>query len=208
MDIVECFIKEQYRDLPELSDDVLMSQYCSTQSVRKRLSQIKNVLLEFGLTHLDASLAAKKLLNIPPGTKAKVRGDQFNRIVANEVRAQMKKLKIDGQIDMQVEKRHDMFHEIPDWILTRDKKVLVGYNQISLFGGGHQLNRASKYVLDDSLHAKLSKRRVKMVCVVKDIPKGMRGKSHDILIKGIARKRIYCVGGIKKLLREFFVDTK
>jgi len=204
MNIIDQFIKDQHRNIPELEDDSLIANYYATKSVKKRLETIKAVLCEYGINHTKSAIIAKKLLVIPPGTKSTVRGNKFNEIVCKEIKNILKKLNVELEFD--IEKKHCGFHEIPDWIITNGKKTLVGYNQISLFGGGHQLNRASKYVMDDIWHAKLSKKRIKMVCVVKDIPVRSRGKSLNILMKGIEKKRIYCVGGIKKLIKSFFVE--
>lgn len=202
MTLIDEFKKQQYRELTELDDDVLFSRYCDTPSVKKRVSEIKSVLREHGLSHSACALLAKKLLVIPPGTKSHIRGCMFNDIVKREIMKVLGRSKAD--VCAEFEKHHACFPEIPDWILSKGNKILVGFNQISLFGGGHQLNRASKYVMDDSIHRLLSKRRIKMVCVVKDLPVKATGKSRDILLKGIDKKRIYCVGGLKKLIAEYF----
>lgn len=201
-DILDLFIKEQYKDLPNLTDDMLIADYYKTKSVKKQLDNIKKVLEEYKISHVNCCKIAKKLLVIPPGTKSHIRGCKFNDIISIEIKKSIKRLKLN--LDFKLEKKHDSFHEIPDWIISNDKKTLVGYNQISLFGGGHQLNRGSKYILDDTLHKKLNKKRIKMVCIVKDIPKSKKGKSYDILLKGIEKKRIYCIGGIQKLIKEYF----
>ena len=41
--------------------------------------------------------------------------------------------------------------EIPDFYILNTKlnKAIIGMNQISLIGGGHQTNRASKYILNN-----------------------------------------------------------
>lgn len=199
--IIDEFKKQQYRALPELDDDVLFSRYCDTPSVKKRVCEIKSLLREYGLTHTQCAALARKLLVVPPGTKSHIRGCMFNQIIKREI---LKVLGCNDDVKAEFEKYHPCFSEIPDWVLTKGKKILVGYNQISLFGGGHQLNRASKYIMDDALHRTLSKRRIKMVCVVKDLPLKATGKSHHILLKGIEKKRIYCVGGLKKLIRDYF----
>jgi hypothetical protein len=197
-ELIDNFIKKQHRNLPELDDDALIADYHSCKSVKTRLLKIKTVLLEYGMTHTASTQIARKLLEVPPGTKSHVRGSKFNDIIANEVKRKA------GGLDFQREKKHSFFHEIPDWIVTKGRKTLVGYNQVSLFGGGHQLNRASKYILDDTFHAKLSKNNIKMVCIVRDVPHVGKGKSFHILSTGIVKKRLYCIGGIGALLNEYF----
>jgi hypothetical protein len=201
------FIKEQYRELPELNDDRLIANYCQTRSVKKRCELLQTILVDAGLSYYKACQVSKKLLLqflIPAGTKSKVRGDRFNAIIAKEITICLKKLKINHSVIFDLEKKNSQFHEIPDWIITKNDKLLVGFNQISLFGGGHQINRASKYILDESMHDRLTTKNIKMVCVVKDLPIKNGGKSKDIFLKGIEKKRIYCIGGIKKLLQEYF----
>lgn len=202
MKLIDDFKKKQYRELPELDDDVLFSRYCDAPSVKRRLAEIKCLLQDYGLSHTQCASLAKKLLVIPPGTKSHIRGCMFNEIVKREIKKILRKKS--PEVCAEFEKHHASFSEIPDWIICKGNKILVGFNQISLFGGGHQLNRASKYIMDDTIHRKLSKRRIKMVCIVRDLPVNSTGKSRNILIKGIEKKRIYCVGGLKKLIQEYF----
>lgn len=204
--MVDAFIKEQWKDLPELNDEFLIASYLKSRSVQSRLKTVKTALVEAGLTHTQSHKLATKILVpflIPAGTKSTIRGCRFNEIISAEIKTCLSKLKMRG-VKYDREKKHDMFHEIPDWIIVRNGKTLVGYNQISLFGGGHQINRGSKYVLDDALHRKLARMRIKMVCIVKDLPVTQRGKATEILQKGIKAKRIYCIRGIKKLIHEYF----
>ena len=42
--------------------------------------------------------------------------------------------------------------------------------------------------------------------VVKDLPINSKGKSHKIMIHAIKTKRIYCLKGLNKLIKEYFVD--
>ena len=209
-EIIKKFIKEQYKELSQLQDDMLTADYYCTKSVKKRVEFVKKLLLDAGLSHFKSHEICKKLMMnclVPAGTKSKVRGDHFNHIIANEISISLKKLKIEGCVFL-TEKSHAMFHEIPDWIITNKDKILVGFNQISLFGGGHQVNRGGKYIMDDAIHRKLARENIKMVCVVKDIPIQKHGKSHNILIKGIKTQRLFCIRGLRKLIKDYFVNTK
>lgn len=199
-------MKLQYRELPELNDDMLIADYCKSKSVIRRLHLLKNILLEAGISHVKSHEICKKLLLeclIPAGTKSNVRGGKFNHIIAKELALNLKKLKMKDYA-LCVEKKHAMFPEIPDWIIQKGRKTLVGFNQISLFGGGHQLNRGYKYIMDDKMHADHKRLNVKMVCIVKEIPINKGGKSHSILMKGIKTQRIFCVGGLNKLIKDYF----
>lgn len=201
------FMKTQYRDLPELEDDMLIADYCKSASVCKRMCAIKCALLSAGLSASKSHSVSKKLLPwiVPAGTKSKIRGDRFNEIVAREVRRWAKR--IPGCV-FKREHKHRCFDEIPDWIVERDGKTLAGFNQISLFGGGHQVNRGNKYVLDDAFHDRLSPENVRMICVVKDVPRASGGRSSKavkILERGLEKRRIYGVAGVRRLLDEYFV---
>ena len=123
---------------------MLIADYHKTNSVKKQLEYIKSILIKHGLSHTVCNKIARELLVIPPGTKSHIRGYRFNQIIKKEIQKCLRKLKLDKDVVFEVEKKHCKFHEIPDWVITKGKKTLVGYNQISLFGGGHQLNRGSK----------------------------------------------------------------
>lgn len=207
MSIIDKFIKNQYKELEELEDKYLSAYYSKSKSVIKRSNEIKCILLDLGMSHLQCNTICKKLQNIivPVGTKSKIRGDLFNSIIAKEIRLCLKKLKIKN-VKFDLEKKHAMFPEIPDWIIKKNNKILVGFNQIALFGGGHQLNRGSKYIMDDGMHKKLANKSIKMICVVKDIPLKHHGKAKNILIKGIINNRIFCIGGLMKLIKEYFIS--
>ena len=51
--------------------------------------------------------------------------------------------------NIQVEKQHPSFkmQEIPDFYIETANRIIIGFNQIDLWNGGAQLNRASKYIL-------------------------------------------------------------
>ncbi len=201
------FIKTQYKDISELGDDVLLAQYCESRAMERRVERVRGILQKCGVEDKKCKRIMKKLVDIliPPGVKAKIKGDVFNNVIGDELEALIKGIR--KKLQFKRESPHVMFSEIPDWVITHGNKTLVGYNQVSLFGGGHQLNRASKYVMEDTTHRKLARKGIRMVCVVSDVPRNTKAgsKTHKILTNGIRKKRIYCVRGLRKLLKEFFV---
>jgi hypothetical protein len=54
--------------------------------------------------------------------------------------------------------------ERPDWYVLEKNtsKVIIGMNQLDLWGGGQQHNRGSKYLLDNKINTDKSK----LLCVV------------------------------------------
>jgi hypothetical protein len=83
---------------------------------------------------------------IPAGTKGVIRGNKFNNIVKNYIITINLDIK---RFDICFEKKHNNFitTEIPDWYIY-DKsinRIIIGMNQLDLWGGGQQLNRGSKY---------------------------------------------------------------
>lgn len=83
---------------------------------------------------------------IPAGTKGVVRGNKFNNIVKEYII----KIGLDNEkFDICFEKKHDNFitTEILDWYIYEKttNRIIIGMNQLDLWGGGQQLNRGSKY---------------------------------------------------------------
>jgi hypothetical protein len=83
---------------------------------------------------------------VPPGTKGVIRGNKFNNIVKEYI----ENLSLNPEVyEVCFEKNH-LTHttsEIPDWYILHKEtnKILIGMNQLDLWGGGHQTNRGSKY---------------------------------------------------------------
>lgn len=184
------------------NEEEMMSIYQETPSVKARMARLDRILAEEGLTSRKREVLSRRLvcMLVPAGTKGAVRGRLFNKMVEGEVSRALGRRR---GVSFSVEKAHPLFQEIPDWVLHKNNKTLVGFNQVSLFGGGHQVNRGGKYVMDDTLHRRLARRGVRMVCIVKDFPSRGKGKGWEITCAGVAKKRLYPLGGIKELVEEF-----
>lgn len=117
--------------------------------------------------------------------KAVKQGLAFNCIVANKIN---ELIQTKPYMKLEVEKSFEGLDEIPDWILTNSQtgRTLIGYNQIDLWGGGHQYNRASKYIIDNTIHERLSYKNAKLICVVCSFIeiKNTTNKLYNILQKG------------------------
>ncbi len=57
--------------------------------------------------------------------------------------------------------------EIPDWYILEKstKKVIIGMNQLDLIGGGQQINRGYKYLIDNK-HNTINSKLLCVICVM------------------------------------------
>lgn len=154
------------KTLLQLSDAQLLPELTRCPSVKRQIQQLQNVLDAF----IDDDLVKENVIQrylpdlIPPGTKAIVRGNKFNHIVQQcilDMRAWNRQL-----FDVCFEKKCPIHitTEIPDWyILERaTQRILIGMNQLDFWGGGQQLNRGSKYLLNNPHNHSTSK----LMCVI------------------------------------------
>jgi hypothetical protein len=134
-----------------LSDQALREIYRQQPSVRRRENLMRYALAARGVAADEISAVVEDLtdsLLVPPGTKATVRGGVFNQIVANYLRS----LPICNRpgIVLAFEQFCPLAPtgEIPDWYVwdIGGNRALIGMNQVDLWSGGAQINRADKYV--------------------------------------------------------------
>lgn len=180
----------------------------NSPSFLKRQQQIIDVIKRNKIKISHAQKIAKDLIGYTtqPGIKAALRGNHFNRVVSDTIKAIIKNKK---HIEFKTEISHCQFDEKLDWYLynTRSKNIIAGFNQIDLWNGGAQYNRASKYILGESFHKHLSKRKIKLLCVVYNSPNKVRinTKLYKILSVGFHKKRICYLKGLKKIINEFIL---
>jgi hypothetical protein len=160
------FLKRQVcpEVLEQLSDQTLLPLFLASVSMKRKTNRIKEILSPLQESEMKEIILQKCLVEmIPPGTKGVIRGNMFNSIVKNKI----KDLNLcPNRFSIGFEKNdlHIKFDEIPDWyILDKStQRVLIGMNQLDLWAGGHQLNRASKYI-QKSMDLPVD---FKLVCVV------------------------------------------
>lgn len=144
----------------ELSDDAMFAFFRKSPSVQARCDTLRNALERNGVSSVTSARIVRDVFDallVPAGVKAHTRGMLFNAIVGRELRDALRKVDAE-RYELSFETRTPIVTEIPDWMI-RDAvtgRLLVGFNQIDLWSGGHQLNRGGKYVLDDRLHRRLS----------------------------------------------------
>ena len=88
-------------------------------------------------------------------------------------------------------------------MIKTNKKTIVGYNQLDMWKGGAQINRAAKYILDEALHQRLNKKNIYVVCVVsrKLELKSTNSKIMNIVTVGLKKDRLMWPHGLRAYLK-------
>ena len=177
----------------------------------KNSKSLKNKIVGY-ISHLENNDISedkrKKMIEeylpylIPPGLKGVIRGNKFNQIIKTHILS----LNLDKTIyDIQFEKKYlDTTSEIPDWyILEKEtQKVMIGMNQLDIWGGGQQFNRGSKYILTFSNNSE----KVRLVCVIanKIIFKSNKNKAFKFFQKGFEENTLCYLKNLKNIIIQFF----
>ena len=201
-----------YKNYEILTDDMLLSYYKDTPSVKKTVQHLYDVLKKHDVDHGRARCIIRNMLPmvVPPGTKSKLKGDILNSIVKSELYKIYRGLDSNRFILCFEQKCHGL-QEIPDWYLedTINNRKLVGYNQMDLWTGGHQVNRAGKYILDETFHKRLARQNIRLVCVVCsrapliDMRRRRLSKVQQIVKTGINKSILFYPKNIKSAVQEF-----
>lgn len=179
----------------------------SSKKYKDRMATIESIISEtVNISTNRRQMLVSKLMKhfVPHGIKSSLHGIQFNKEVSKRITPIVKRK---PHIIFSLEPTHKLLFEKPDWMLynTRTRSTLVGYNQIDLWTGGHQINRGAKYILDKALHAKLSRHKVKLVAIVAGPPATLTPgtKKYDIINTGIEKRRLFTPSTLPSLIREF-----
>ncbi len=184
-----------------LTDEALIDEYVKYPSVQKNIKILEDTLKMNNVTNRQIDKIKKDYAKqlVPAGTKGVVRGNKFNNIVKEIILRSFE----EDRYEVAFEKNCEfLFSEIPDWYI-KDKvtnRIIVGFNQLDLWSGGAQLNRASKYIMDDNFHLKYQGENIKVLSVVcnKLSVVSENSKSFKIMKYGINMDRV-CY--IKSLVR-------
>ena len=200
--------------ITRLSDKSLMSIYSESESVKRKIEELKMLLKEYDELRLEYSpeIAQSIILNncslqlIPAGTKGVIRGNQFNQLVKNKICSFGLDL---NRFDIQFE-TDCITHptsEIPDWyILEKNtQRVIIGMNQLSLWGGGQQSNRGSKYIINSEHNTQNSK----LVCVVcNNIQfKSPNSKEFKLFEIGFQNDTICYLTNLHNIITSYYADN-
>ena len=207
MEQINIRIKQEicYETLEELTDEKLMSEYKECNSVKNEIQKLKNVLNN---NHIDEETTQKivqeyLLQLIPAGTKGVIRGNKFNNIVKNFIT----KLVLDtARFEICFEKKCDghFTTEIPDWYILEKStnKIIIGMNQLDLWGGGQQLNRGSKYIENNKHNNEYSK----LLCVIcNEIQfKSIKNKAYKLFETGFENNTLCYLNNLQNIITSYF----
>lgn len=157
-----------YNTLYELTDEKLLPVYKNSYSVIEELKQQDKMLDKYVDSETKQQILndSENILQlIPAGTKGVIRGNKFNEIVKAailEKNTDSERFEIRFEEICKVEGHETS--EIPDWYILEKstKKIIIGMNQLDLWNGGAQTNRASKYIEGN----KHNNDKSKLLCVV------------------------------------------
>jgi hypothetical protein len=210
----------------QLDDSHLLDKFMESKSTKNKIKKIRKVLIglfrkynieekieqnddELIITINGYQLLLKdtlKLLSqfiIEPGTKGGIRGNKFNSIVYEYIKKQILKyehLKLEKEIEI------PYLNEKVDWLLTNTitDKRLVGYNQLTLWGGGQQSNRAGHYIIDNTLQKKCEENNSLLICVIARYPDILKSKTkvYKLFSTGFKNKTLYYLNDLKKVIVE------
>ena len=147
MDDINARIKREicYETLDELTDAKLMCEYILCNSVKNEIKKLGDILEKYTDEETKQNIINDYLLQlIPAGTKGVIRDNRFNNIVKQRIA----NIKLDtSRFEIYFEKKCEthLTTEIPDWYILEKStnKIIIGMNQLDLWGGGQQLNRGS-----------------------------------------------------------------
>jgi hypothetical protein len=93
--------------------------------------------------------------------------------------------------------------EKPDWYILEKNtnKVIIGMNQLDLWGGGQQLNRGSKYLIDNNINTDKSK----LLCVVCTMIKFTnKNKAYKLFEIGYKNNTLCYVKNLPNIINNYF----
>ena len=193
-----------YETLEELTDVKLMYEYKKCNSVKNEINKLGCVLEKYMDEETKQQIIQEYLLQlIPAGTKGVIRGNRFNNIV--------KKFIINLELNVErfeicFEKKCDGYFttEIPDWYVLEKttNKIIIGMNQLDLWGGGQQLNRGSKY-LENNKH---NNENSKLLCVVcNEIHfKSKKNKAYKLFEIGFTNNTLCYLKNLQNIITSYF----
>ena len=185
-------------DIEELKKSkVYMNQY---EIIKNIIDDIENIN-----DNLKNDIIERIINNIKfTGYCSKKRGEKLNKIIKNIIEQDEELMKYVCKF----EKKHELcdINEIPDFLIENsiDKKLIIGMNQISFWGGGHQNNRADKYSNYFNLRTNKDY-TVKYVFVIceKITIKSINRRIYPILKNGINSESVCYPTNILKVIKNF-----
>ena len=210
LDILNKQIRTRYNPeiFKQLNDYSLYEYYMKSESVKNKITILTKYLKK---ANIDEEQINNIISNkdfcleflVTPGLKGVIKGNFFNKIVKDKI---LSFAFLNQDYDIAFEKNCNNFDtdEIPDFYITniKTKKSLVGMNQISLTGGGHQTNRAYKYLSNVSENVDN-----KLICIIAEFPeliKKTSSKNYKIFSKGFEKDILFYVSDLEDYIIKFF----
>jgi len=193
-----------YTTLEELTDAALMCEYKNCKSVKNNIKKLSDVLGKYMDEETKQKIMQEYVLElIPAGTKGVIRGNKFNNIIKQFIT----KLDLDtDRFDICFEKKCEghFTSEIPDWYILEKStnKIIIGMNQLDLWGGGQQLNRGSKY-LENNKH---NNEKSKLLCVVCNEKKftSKKNKAYKLFETGFKNNTLCYLNNLENIITSYF----
>ena len=206
MEDINARIKKEvcYDTLEELTDAKLMCEYKACNSVNNEIKKLSDVLGKYIDEETKQKIIQEYLLQlIPAGTKGVIRGNKFNNIVKQFIA----KLELDTyRFEICFEKKCEghFTTEIPDWYILEKStnKIIIGMNQLDLWGGGQQLNRGSKYIENN----KHNNENSKLLCVVCNeiVFKSKKNKAYKLFETGFENNTLCYLNNLQNIITSYF----
>ena len=202
-------IKEgiDYEIINNLKDESLKEIYINSKSVKCRINILKKLLEKYNISEkiIEKIIDDYILELIPAGTKGTIRGNKFNDYVKKNIL----EMNLDKKIyDYKFEKNiNDVeTNEVPDWYIIhkKNKKIIIGMNQLALWGGGQQINRGLKYI-KNNIH---NTQDTKLLCVVcNDVElKSDKNKIYELFDLGFRNNTLCYLNNLNKIIIEYFKE--
>lgn len=191
--------------IDKLKDNYLLDEYKNCQSVQNEIKKLTHILEKHKIQRkIKESIINDYLLElIPAGTKGVIRGNKFNSIVRDTI----KKLNLDNErfeICFEKQCQSSITTEIPDWYILEKstEKVIIGMNQLDLWGGGQQINRGSKYLINNPNNTEKSK----LLCVVCNPIKfkSSKNKAYKLFEIGYSNDTLCYIKNMNSIIKKYF----
>lgn len=188
-----------------LSDVECLERYKSCESLKKNILSLTTVLKKNEISEEDQKkITDDYLLSlIPPGLKGVIRGNKFNQIVKEHILS----LNLDRElytVEFESNSSEYITSEIPDWYILHkeSKKLMIGMNQLDLWGGGQQINRGSKYIVSFPDNSNI----LRLVCVVANpiTLTSEKNKAFKLFQKGFEQNSLCYLKNLKNIIEIFF----
>ena len=189
----------------KLKDIYLIDEYKKCKSVQNKIKKLELILLKYNTETNNKELILNDYILelIPAGTKGVIRGNKFNNIVKDTIN----NLKLsEDRFEICFEKQCQLCitSEIPDWYIFEKStnKVIIGMNQLDLWGGGQQINRGYKYLIDNKHNTVTSK----LLCVICNKIKfnSNKNKAYKLFEIGYLNNTLCYIKNIELIINKYF----